>query len=70
MKRVVMYIKLTEQCLAFSRCSVKVGCYCHNDRGALSLLVIFLLNWIGSSMTAWDHISLMCCSGPSTDSGA
>lgn len=52
-KWVDMYIQLVEQHLALSKCSVKVGRYCHNYYIAPYLvLVIFLPNWMGSFMTA------------------
>lgn len=52
-KWVDMYIKPIDLCLAFSKCSVKDGCHCHNYYIALYLVVaIFLLHWTVSSVIA------------------
>lgn len=67
-----MYTKLTEQGLAFSRYSVKVGCYCPIDNSALCLvLVTFLLGWMGSFMTTGTTAHLFVALSPAsrTDSG-
>lgn len=68
MKRAIMYIKLIEQSLAVSRCSVK-AVYCPNDHGALSLVVVIsLLNWILSSMTAATLSPLFAARSPTSNS--
>ena len=70
---VVMYAKLTEQCLAVSRRSVEVGGYCPSDNSALCLvLIIFVLDWTGSFVTTGTIAHLFAALSPasSTHSGA
>lgn len=62
MKRTIMYIKLTEQS------SVK-AVYCPHDHGALCLVVVIsLLNWILSSMTAATLSPLYAARSPTSNS--